>query len=74
MTSSQITSDHATPPRPAALLSERQLAARWGVAPGSLANARSRGCSPVPYTKVLSRVRYRLADIEAYEVAQSIAA
>ena len=74
MTSSTMTPDHATPPHPTSLLSEIDLAARWGVSPGSLANSRSRGCSPVPYTKVLSRVRYRLADIEAYEAAQSIAA
>lgn len=47
-------------------LNERELATRWGVAPGSLANERSagRGC---PFVRIGSRVRYRLSDVEQFE-------
>lgn len=63
MTTSQITPDHRLPP----LLTERELATRWQVAPGSLANARSAGRSPVPFVKLLGRVRYRREDVLTYE-------
>lgn len=53
-------------------LTTAELAARWGVAPGSLVNDRGRGDSVVPYVKIGERVRYRLSDVEAYEAAQTV--
>jgi hypothetical protein len=48
------------------LLTTRDLAQRWQVNVGSLANDRSarRG---VPYVKIGSAVRYRLRDVEVFE-------
>lgn len=66
-------STHTTTPDQAPsspLLTERELAARWQVAEGTLANRRSAGTSPVPYIRPLGRVRYRLDDVLAYERAQ----
>lgn len=49
-----------------------ELAARWRVAPESLANARSRG-EGLPYTKVNGgSVRYRVADVIAAEQARTL--
>ncbi|MGW6131338.1 helix-turn-helix transcriptional regulator [Cellulomonas sp. NPDC055163] len=53
------------------LLSETDLAARWQVSRSNLADARSAGRG-VPYVKIGFRVRYRLADIEAYEAASLV--
>ncbi len=50
------------------LLTPVQLAERWQVHPGSLANERSAGTG-LPFVKIGARVRYRLSDIEAYERA-----
>jgi hypothetical protein len=50
------------------LLTPDDLASRWQVHPGSLANARSAGVG-VPFIKIGARVRYRLADVEAFEAA-----
>lgn len=49
------------------LLTARDLAERWQCSPGSLANQRSEGSGP-RFVKLGKLVRYRLADIEAYEV------
>lgn len=54
----------------AVFLTEKELAARWKCAPGSLANERSRGTGP-RYYKINRLVRYNLADIEAYETARA---
>ena len=50
------------------LLTDAQLAARWQLSRGTLANQRSQGRGPA-YLKLAGRVRYRLSDIEAYEQA-----
>ncbi|MCC2321941.1 helix-turn-helix transcriptional regulator [Cellulomonas xiejunii] len=50
------------------LLTERELAARWRLSPGTLANQRSQGRG-ASYLKLSGSgaVRYRLADVLAYE-------
>lgn len=48
------------------LLATSQAAAILGLAPGTLANMRSRGESPIPYVKIGSAVRYRSEDIARY--------
>lgn len=53
------------------LLDTKQLAARWGVAVGTLQNARADGTS-IPYVKLGRLVRYRLEDIVAEESAQLV--
>jgi hypothetical protein len=50
------------------LLTDAQLAVRWQLSRGTLANQRSQGRGPA-YLKLDGRVRYRLSDIEAYEQA-----
>jgi len=52
-------------------LTPTDLAQRWGVTVGHLANLRWEGMSQVPYLKLGGHVRYRLADILAYE-AQAV--
>jgi hypothetical protein len=49
-------------------LSTADLARRWGVSTGWLANMRSAGTGP-SYLKLGSRVVYPLASIESYEAA-----
>lgn len=52
------------------LITPQQLADRWGMTTGALAQQRFRGDGPV-FVRVSARaVRYRLADVEAYEFAQ----
>ncbi len=69
MTTSQGIPAQPTPllHTPGPYLTEAQLAARWQVHPGSLANARGRGRNVVPFVKLLGRVRYPLALVEQYE-------
>ena len=50
------------------LLTDAQLAVRWQLSRGTLANQRSQGRGPA-YLKLAGRVRYRRSDIEAYEEA-----
>jgi hypothetical protein len=52
-------------------LTPTDLAQRWGVTVGHLANLRWEGASQVPYLKLGGHVRYRLADVLAYE-AQAV--
>ncbi len=47
-------------------LTPADLAARWQTTTGALADERYRGVGP-SYLKLGARVRYRLADVEAYE-------
>ena len=54
-------------------LSARDLAERWKVSEGWLANRRSAGAG-VAYMKLGSRVRYRLSDVQAHEAAALIGA
>ena len=49
-------------------LNQKQLATRWGVSEASLERWRSVGIGPV-FLKLQGQVRYRAADIEAYEAA-----
>jgi hypothetical protein len=60
--------DNASPEAVHDLLTDAQLAARWQLSRGTLANQRSQGRGPA-YLKLAGRVRYRLSDIEAYEQA-----
>lgn len=48
------------------LLTPAQLADRWGVTTGHLANLRHHG-EGIGYVKIGSRVAYRSTDVEAYE-------
>jgi len=50
------------------LLTDAQLAERWQLSRGTLANQRSQGRGPA-YMKIAGRVRYRLSDIQAFEQA-----
>lgn len=53
-------------------LDTRQLAARWAMAPSTLANQRAlrEGC---PFLKLGGHVVYRLADVEAFEASRLVA-
>ncbi len=67
MTSSRPTPDDSDYAVEGPFLTEQQLADRWQVRAGSLANARSDGRSLVPHIKLMSRVRYPLRAIREYE-------
>lgn len=60
--------DRSTAEPPDALLSERELADRWGYRPASLASARWRGRGPA-WVKIGRTVRYRLSDVLAHELS-----
>lgn len=60
---SEPTSPDATPRE---LLTPAQLADRWGVSTGHLANLRHHG-EGIGYLKIGSRVAYRLRDVIDYE-------
>lgn len=63
--------DHYSPSAPTAkFLTESDLAARWVVSPKVLRNKRWAGGGP-PFVKIGGSIRYRLADIEAYEAART---
>ena len=47
-------------------LTSKDLAVRWSVSIGHLANCRSNGAGP-DYLRLGGRVAYRLADVLAYE-------
>lgn len=53
------------------MLRPEHLAERWGTSTGRLANLRCAGIGP-KYVKLGASIRYRLADIEAYEDARII--
>lgn len=55
------------------LLDAHQLAKRWNLSPRTLERHRMNGDGP-RYLRVGGAVRYRLADIEAYEAEQLAAA
>ena len=63
-----VSCDDAPPEASHDLLTDTQLAARWQLSRGTLANQRSQGRGPA-YLKLAGRVRYRRSDIEAYEQA-----
>ena len=51
---------------PAPLLDEHQAAEHLNVSPGTLSVWRSTGRYALPFVKVGRRVRYRLADLDAW--------
>jgi hypothetical protein len=65
---SVVSRDDASPEALHDLLTDAQLAVRWQLSRGTLANQRSQGRGPA-YLKLAGRVRYRRSDIEAYEQA-----
>lgn len=54
------------------LLTPRQLADRWGITIGHLANLRHQG-DGLGYVKIGSRIAYRYTDVIAYENAHYVA-
>ena len=65
---SVVSHNDASPDAVHDLLTDAQLAVRWQLSRGTLANQRSQGRGPA-YLKLAGRVRYRRSDIEAYEQA-----
>jgi Helix-turn-helix domain len=65
---SVVSRDETAPEAVHDLLTDAQLAVRWQLSRGTLANQRSQGRGPA-YLKLAGRVRYRRSDIEAYEQA-----
>ena len=63
-----VSRDDSSPEAAPDLLTDAQLAVRWQLSRGTLANQRSQGRGPA-YLKLAGRVRYRRSDIEAYEQA-----
>ncbi|MDX1881861.1 helix-turn-helix domain-containing protein [Mycolicibacterium sp. 120270] len=52
-------------------LDEKQTAAKIGIKPGSLRADRHRGVG-LPYVRIAHRIRYRVADVEAYLASHTI--
>lgn len=50
------------------MITQKELAERWSLAEATLERWRSIGIGP-HYVKLMSRVRYRLSDVEALEAA-----
>jgi hypothetical protein len=48
-------------------LTPLQVAMRWGITTNTLAIWRCRKITKLPYTKIGSKVRYRLKDVEKFE-------
>jgi hypothetical protein len=65
---SVVSRNDASPEAAPDLLTDAQLAVRWQLSRGTLANQRCQGRGPA-YLKLAGRVRYRRSDIEAYEQA-----
>lgn len=59
---------HLSPLVEPAYLSERQLAARWQASSRTLQRWRASGKGP-PFLRLGGAIRYRLIDIEAFELA-----
>lgn len=59
---------------PDRLLTPRETASYLAISPGTLANERSTGTSRMPYIRVGSRIRYRVADVQAYVSGQQVSA
>ena len=53
------------------LLCEQQLAARWGISIKTLQAQRWKGCG-VAFIKLGRSVRYRLSDVVAFELANTV--
>ncbi len=52
-------------------MDEKQTAAKVSMTPGALRLARHRGVG-LPYTRIGTRIRYRVSDIEAYLAANTV--
>ncbi len=52
-------------------LDEKQTAAKIGVKPASLRADRHRGVG-LPYVRIAQRIRYRVADVDAYLTANTV--
>lgn len=57
----------------ASYLTPKQLADRWSITTGTLANWRSQGRGPA-FGRIGSRVRYRVEDVTAFEAAGQVKA
>ena len=55
------------PTEPVRHLNQRQLAERWDLSEATIERWRSEGIGPV-FLKLQGQVRYRIEDIEAFEV------
>jgi hypothetical protein len=55
------------PSEPVRHLNQRQLAERWDLSEATLERWRSEGIGPV-FLKLQGQVRYRIEDVEAFEV------
>ena len=55
------------PTEPVRHLNQRQLADRWDLSEATLERWRSEGIGPI-FLKLQGQVRYRIEDIEAFEV------
>ncbi len=55
------------PSEPIRHLNQRQLAERWDLSEATLERWRSEGIGPV-FLKLQGQVRYRIEDVEAFEV------
>lgn len=51
----------------AGLLTEKELAKRWGIPAKSIGNYRREGRLPVPALHLGKHFRYRLVDVEEFE-------
>lgn len=60
------------PPSSGALLTPADLAERWSISVGTLANDRSAGRG-LSFVRVGARIRYARIDVEAYEAAHRVA-
>lgn len=58
-------------PNTSTMLKPADLAARWHTSTGRLGNLRSAQRGPA-HVKIGQSVRYRIADIEAYEAANTV--
>ena len=65
--------EHSTTETPTTLLLPTDLAKRWGVSTGHLANLRSYG-EGIGYLRIGSRIAYRLSDVLAHEEKSYVAA
>jgi hypothetical protein len=63
---------NAAPNKPL-FLTPAELSERWGIPAGTLSQARYHK-KGAPYVRLGGAIRYRLADIIAYEKARSVAA
>jgi len=54
------------------LITDRELAKRWGWNTDTPSVLRARQTLPIPYVRLGKRIRYRLSDVLAYERQQTV--